>query len=131
MSTNMFIKFEDPAIGGASTGAGREQGIEILTWDARSGRNALAFSKYLDEATTALAECVRSGQQIGKATITCYRADGARDRTPVQYLKIVMERVTIADFRMDIGAGDFPVENISLDYEHIRFDYVRPDHDGD
>src|SRR5688572_4930755 len=33
MATNMYIKFEDPAIEGAATAAGHEKEMEILSWN--------------------------------------------------------------------------------------------------
>src|ERR1043165_7445894 len=103
MSTNMYIKFEEPAIEAASTAEDHKKEIEVLSWShgfsqptsatrstAGSGtveqanHSNLTFTKYLDAATHALLKYCWSGKQIGKATLTCYRASGAQDNKPVQ-----------------------------------------------
>ena len=143
MSTNMYIQFEEPAIVGTSTASGHEKEIEILSWNhgfaqpaspkrstAGSGtveqatHQNLTFTKYLDGATNALLKYCWSGKQIGKATITCYRSDGATDNKPVQYLKVIMEHVMIANYSISGGPGDIPVENVSLDYGVVQYNYT-------
>jgi len=143
MSTNMYIKFEEPAIEAASTAAGHEKELEVLSWShgfnqptsaTRSTAGAgtveqanhqnLSFTKYLDSATNALLKYCWSGKQIGKATLTCYRSSGAEDNKPVEYLKVIMEHVVISNYSVSGGPGDIPVENVALDYGIIQYNYV-------
>jgi type VI secretion system secreted protein Hcp len=132
----MFIKFEEPAV---SSGAE----LEILSWNHGISQPAsptrstagggtieqanygnFTFSKYLDATTNELLKFCWSGKQIGKATLTCFRSDGAADNRPVKYLEIVMQHVVISSYAVSGGPGDIPVENVSLDYEAIRYNYI-------
>jgi len=133
MATNMYIEFE-PKIGPGK--------LEILSWShgfaqptsptrstAGSGtveqanHSNLTFTKYLDASTNELLKYCWSGKQFDKATLTCFRADGAADNKPVEYLQIVMEHVVIANYSVSGGPGDVPVENVSLDYGTIQYNY--------
>ena len=136
----MYIKFENPAI---DTPGQHEKGIEVLSWShgfsqptsptrstagggtvEQANHSNLSFTKYLDDTTSTLLKHCWSGKQIGKATITCYRASGAGDNKPVEYLKIIMEHVIISNYSVSGGPGDIPVENVSLDYGIIHYDYT-------
>ncbi|HWS71410.1 MAG TPA: type VI secretion system tube protein Hcp [Thermoanaerobaculia bacterium] len=143
MATNMYLKFETPAIDGDSTAKGHEKEIEVLSWShgfsqptsaTRSTAGAgtveqaahqnISFTKYLDSTTSSLLKYCWSGKQIGKATLTCYRASGAEDNKAVEYLKVVMEHVIISNLSISGGGGELPVENLSLDYGIIQYNYV-------
>jgi type VI secretion system secreted protein Hcp len=143
MASNMYLKFETPNIDGDSTAKGHEKEIEILSWShgfvqpttstrstAGSGtveqaaHQNLSFTKYLDATTSQLLKYCWSGKQIGKATITCYRSSGAEDNKAVEYLKIVMDHVIIANLSVSGGPGDLPVENVALDYGIVQYTYV-------
>jgi type VI secretion system secreted protein Hcp len=143
MATNMYLKFEEPNVEGSSTADGHAKEIEILSWNhgfvqptspTRSSAGAgtveqathqnLSFTKYLDTATNDLIKNCWSGKQFKTATLTCYRSDGAVDNKPVEYLKIVIEHVVIANYSVSGGPGDVPVENISLDYGIVQYHYT-------
>src|SRR5215470_7716737 len=98
MATNMYLKFETPDIKTSTTAAEHTGEIEVLSWShgfvqptspTRSAAGAgtveqathqnFSFTKYLDAATNDLLKYCWSGKQIGKATLTCYRSDGATD----------------------------------------------------
>ena len=142
MAVNMFLKFEEPAVRGSSTAAGHDGDIEVLSWShgfvqptsptrtgAGSGsaeqasHQSLTFTKYLDSATSALLKYCWSGKQFGSVTLTCYRADGATDAKPVEYLTITMQHVVISNYAVSGGPGDIPVENVSLDYGIVQYNY--------
>lgn len=142
-ATNMYIKFEGPALTGGSTSSEHAGEIEIMSWShgfsqptspvrSTAGRGSveqanhskLTFTKHLDSSTDDLLRQCWSGKQFAKVTVTCYRSDGAADNKPVQYLVIEMEHVMIADFSISGGAGDLPVENISLDYGTAKYTYT-------
>lgn len=143
MATNMYIKFESPAIEGGSSATGHEKEIEMLSWNhgfsqptspTRSAAGAgtveqanhqnFTFSKYIDSATDDLLKQCWSGKQIDKATVTCYRSDGAVDNAPVKYLEVIMEHIIVSNFSISGGPGDVPVENVSLDYGIISYNYL-------
>ena len=142
MASNMYIKFENPAITGAGVAPGHVGEIEILSWshgfvqptsptgsvDQSTHRN-LWFTKYLDQATNDLLKYSWSGRQFGKATITCYRSDGA-DGKPVLYLTLTMQHVVISNYSVSGGPGETPVENVTLDYGIVEYTYVDQKHGG-
>ena len=142
-ATNMYIQFEQPSIAGTSTADGHKNEIEILAWKhgftqptsptrstAGSGtveqvtHQNFTFTKYLDSATDDLLKNCWSGRQFAKVTLSCYRADGATDNKPVKYLTVVMQNVVISNFSVSGGAGDVPVENVSLDYGSVTYTYI-------
>lgn len=143
MATNMYIKFEGPAIEGGTTAAEHDKEIELLSWNhgfsqptsptrsqAGSGtveqanHQNFSFSKYVDSATDDLLKVCWTGNQIDKATVTCYRSDGAEDNKPVEYLKVEMQHVVVSNYSVSGGPGDIPVENISLDYGIVKYTYL-------
>ncbi|HXA18686.1 MAG TPA: type VI secretion system tube protein Hcp [Thermoanaerobaculia bacterium] len=144
MTSSMYIKFEDPDIDGASTAPGHQGEIEVLSWSQGFGsptgsaagsatveqanHASFNFTKYLDAATNSLLRLSWSGKRIGKATLSCFRADSAAGGEPVKYLTVVMEHVIIANYSVSGGAGDIPVENISLDYGIIQYNYMPRKH---
>lgn len=147
MASNMYIKFEEPAITASSTAKGHEKDIEVLSWShgfvqptspTRSFAGAgtveqathqnLSFTKYLDVATNTILKYCWSGKQIGKATISCYRASGADDNSPVKYLEVAMEHVVISNYSISGGPGELPVENVSLDYGVVKYTYLDQKH---
>jgi len=142
MANNMYIKFTEPDIAGGSTAEGHAEEIEILSWNhgfnqptspvrstAGSGtveqanHQNFTFSKYVDGATDDLLKMCWSGKQIGKAVVTCKRADGAEDNAPVDFLVIEMEHIIVSNYSVSGGPGDIPVENISLDYGIVKYIY--------
>jgi type VI secretion system secreted protein Hcp len=142
MATNMYIKFEEPSIG-SSDAPGHKDEIEILSWShgfaqptspTRSSAGAgtteqathqnLSFTKYLDQSTNDILKYTWSGKQIGKATLTCFRSDGAAGNKPVLYLAVAMQHVIISNYGVSGGPGEIPVENVSLDYGIIQYTYI-------
>jgi type VI secretion system secreted protein Hcp len=141
MAINSYIKLA--SIDGGSTSGGHEKEIEIMSWShgfsqptspvrstagagsvEQANHSNFTFTKYIDSATDDLLLYCWSGKQIPTAVVTCYRADGAKDNKPVEYLKIEMEHVVISNFSISGGAGDVPVENVSLDYGVVKYTYL-------
>jgi len=140
MASNMYIKID--GIGGGSSAEGYNKEIEILAWNhgfsqptspvhstagegtvEQANHQVLSFSKYTDSATPDLLRACWSGALIKEASIYCYRADGNDADKPVEYLRIVMEQVVIANLSIAGGPGDAPVENVALDYGVVRYVY--------
>jgi type VI secretion system secreted protein Hcp len=125
----MYIEFNEPTIGRS----------EILSWShgfvqptsaSRSAAGAveqashqnLSFSKYLDSNTNALLKACWSGKQFKGAILTAYRTDSGGK--PVQYLTVTMVHVIVSNYSVSGGPGDVPVENYSLDYGLITYEYT-------
>jgi type VI secretion system secreted protein Hcp len=141
MSTNTYLKFEQPEIAGAATDPRHSREIEVLAWShgfvqpgsaTREGsveqaqHQNLTFTKSIDSSTNELLRHCWSGKPIGKATLRCYRAAATPGAEPVQYLSVEMEQVILSSYALSGGPGDVPVENISMDYGTVR--YVYHDH---
>ena len=120
-ATNMYIKFEGPAIEGTATAEGHEKDIELLSWSHRS--QLLTFTKYIDSASNSILKYCWSGKQFARVTITCDRNDGSTDNQPEKYLVVVMQNVFISNCSISGGRDDIPVEQVSLDYDTIKYDY--------
>ncbi len=140
MAVNAYIKIAD--VTGGSTAAEHAGEIEILSWShgfsqptsptrstagagsvEQANHSNFTFTKYIDSATDDLLKYCWNGKQIATATVTCYRADGAADNKPIEYLKVEMQHVVISNFSISGGAGDVPVENVSLDYGIVKYTY--------
>jgi type VI secretion system secreted protein Hcp len=126
MPTNMYLQFEGPNM----------ERIEVLSWShgfaqpsgptRQTGEQAthstLSITKYVDSTSGVLLKHCWSGHVIQKATLSCYRAGS--DGKPVRYLTVLMEPVVIANISLSAGAGDVPVENVSLDYGKVTYEYI-------
>jgi type VI secretion system secreted protein Hcp len=145
----MYLKFEGPEFESGTSADGHVGEIEVLSWNhgfsqptspTRSGAGSgtteqanhhnFTFSKYTDGSSTALMKNCWSGKQFDKATLTCYRADGSENAEAVKYLEVIMEHIVIANLSLSGGPGDIPVENISLDYGKIQYNYVSQKRDS-
>ena len=140
MATNMYIKF-DPAIETDVEVKGQEKTIEILSWNhgfsqatspvrssagggtvEQANHQNLSFTKYLEGSTQALLKKCWSGEQFNSAVVSCYRA--SKEAEPLKYLEVTMEHVVISNYSISGGPGDIPVENISLDYGVVTYNYM-------
>ncbi len=137
MAANMFFKFTDPAIIGGSRDPNHVGEIEVLSWSQsfvqparlsggggvveQATHSNLSFTKYPDSASADLLKTCWNGKQIGKALLSCYRADG--NGAPAPYLEIELLHVVITNLSISGGPGDMPVESISLDYGVVTYRY--------
>lgn len=139
MAINAYIKLD--SIEGECTAAGHEKEIEIMSWNhgftqptstTRSSQGStveqaqhshFALTKYVDMATAAILKKCWAGEQIKNCIVTCYRADGSAANTSVEYLRIELTGIVISHYSVSGGAGDVPVENVSLDYGIVKYTY--------
>ncbi|HSS79151.1 MAG TPA: type VI secretion system tube protein Hcp [Thermoanaerobaculia bacterium] len=146
MAINAYLKLD--GIEGECTAAGHEKEIEIMSWNhgftqptstTRSSQGSaveqaqhsnFTFTKYIDKATAPILKRCWTGEQIKSAIVTCYRADGSAENKPVEYLKVEMTGVIISNYSVSGGAGDVPVENVSLDYGIVKYTY-KPQKEAD
>jgi len=147
MAINAYLKLD--SIDGDSTADGHTKEIEILSWNhgfaqptsatrstAGGGtveqaiHQPMSVSKYVDSATCALMKACWSGKTIKTATLSLNRASGDEKNKAVEYLKVVMEDVIIANHSLSGGGGDLPAENLALDYATVQYTYVLQKPDG-
>ena len=147
MAINAYLKLD--GIEGDCTAGGHEKEIEILSWNhgfsqptsatrasagggtvEQANHQPMSVSKYIDSATSALLKSCWSGKTIKTATLTCHRASGAEDNKSVEYLKVDMSDVVVANYSLSGGGGDLPAENIALDYATVQYTYILQKDDG-
>jgi type VI secretion system secreted protein Hcp len=140
MAGNFFIKFEEPGITGESTDSSHTGEIQVMSWShsfnqptkptrssagggtvEQANHSDFSITKYLDSATDDLLKFCWNGKQIGKATFTAYRADG--DNKPVEYLKVLLEKIVVSNVSFGGGGGDLPTETVSLAYGKVTYTY--------
>ncbi len=148
MATNMFIKYENPAVDGGSTSKGHETEIEVMAWNhgfvqptsstrssAGSGtvekakHGQFTYTQYMDVSLDDLLKINWSGQHVDKVTFTAYRSSGdvGGSQMGVPYLKVEMESVVISNLSVSAGVGDLPMVSVSLDYGKITYTYTQSD----
>jgi type VI secretion system secreted protein Hcp len=132
MATNMYLKFDGPD----------SERMEILSWShgfaqltsptrvhegsgsvESASHQSLTFTKYVDGHSGELLRQCWSGRQFQKATLTNYRPGS--DNKPSLYLTVTMQHVIISNISISAGPGDVPVENLSLDYGIVTYEYVQ------
>ena len=140
MATNIYLKIEDPAVKGESADSKHAEQIEILGWShsfnqptspvrstagsgtvERANHADLTFTKYTDVSSLDLLKYCWSGKHFGKMTIQQYRSAGPD--SDVEFLRVETENVVISNFSISGGSGDIPVENVSLAYGKITYNY--------
>ena len=130
-ASNIILKIS--GIDGESLIEGHEDEIDILTWSwgisnssqniVGSGRGAnhasvkpLVVTKYIDKASPDLALMVLTGEFIAKATLVVRKAG----ESPLDYLKITMSNVEIANFSTGGSGGeDRLTESISMVFSKV------------
>lgn len=138
MASKMFLKLGE--IEGESEEVNHKAWIEILSWShgfsqpttpvrastaattEQANHSDLSVTKYLDCATDAILSTCWKGEQLKAATVECYRSDGSE--TAVKYLMVEMEQVIVSNYSISGGGGDIPMENISLSYGKVGYNYI-------
>lgn len=146
MASNTYLKFDGPAIKGESTDQNHKDWIEVLSWShgfsqptspirssagggtvERANHQDFGFSKYMDTSTDDIVKQCWAGKHIEKATLECFRSDGADDDNPALYFQIEMESVVVANYSVGGGDGDIPIESVTLSYGKVTYLYYPQD----
>lgn len=143
MSVDMFLKFG--SIDGDSKVAGHEDEIEVLGWSwgahqsgtMHRGRGGgagkvsvqdMTINKWVDQATPNLWKLCCNGKHEDEAILTIRKAGGD---SPVEYLKITLEEVLIADLQTGSAQGDEDVtETLTLNFAKFKLEYTPQEADG-
>ena len=86
------------------------------------------FNKRIDKSSPKLVLACANGEHIGKAVLTCRKAGTEQQ----EFLKITFSDVLVSSYRTG-GAGSndpIPLDEISLNYSKIEFDYKTQDAKG-
>ena len=135
-ASNIILKIS--GIDGESLIEGHEDEIDILTWsweiskssqnivdsgrgDSQAAVKPLVVTKYIDKASPDLALKVLTGEFISEATLVVRRAG----ESPLDYLKITMSNVEIANFSTGGSGGeDRLTESISMVFSKVCYEYT-------
>jgi len=143
MAVDMFLKFA--SIKGDSQVAGHEDEVEVLGWSwgaHQSGTmhrgkgggagkvsvNDLSITKYVDQATPNLWKLCCNGKHEDEAVLTIRKAGGD---SPVEYLKITLEEVLVANMQTGGSQGEEIItESITLNFAKFKLEYTPQEPDG-
>ena len=140
--TDYFSKIE--GVEGESTDDKHKNEIDVLSWswgETNSGSHSRGggggagkvsmqdfnFVMTANKATPKLMLNCASGAHIGEATLTCRKAGTEQQ----EYLTIKMKDLLVSSYQTGGSSGDVvPVDQISLNYSKIEFEYKPQDESG-
>lgn len=137
---DIFLKIDGGRQGpikGNSSDSVHKGEIDVVSWnwgmqgnydahESRGGRSSVhefEFRKACDNATTGLMSALRNNEPITKAVLTVREAGGS---SPLEYLKITMEKARVTSFRAETGVIDdrpTTVETVRLGFQKICVEY--------
>lgn len=90
----------------------------------------LHFTKQTDKSSPLLVKSAASGDHIKKAVLTARKAGGKAGQ--VEYFKITLEDVMVSSFTTggNAGSSSIPVDQFSLNYTKIKYEYMPQKADG-
>lgn len=143
MSVDMFLKLG--GIKGDSKVSGHEDEIEVLGWSwgahqsgtmhrGRGGGSGkvtvqdITINKWVDQGTPNLWKLVCNGKHEDEGVLTIRKAGGD---SPVEYVKVTMKEVLIADLQTGSAQGDEEVtETVTLNFAEFKLEYTPQESDG-
>ena len=141
-NTDYFLKLD--GIDGESTDEGHKDEIDVLSWSwgetnmgSHSGGGGggagkvsmqdFNFVMNCNKATPKLMLACATGQHISEGTLTCRKAGGEQQ----EYLIIKFTDLLVSSYQTGGSSGDVvPVDQISLNYSKIEFEYKPQDEKG-
>jgi type VI secretion system secreted protein Hcp len=86
------------------------------------------FTMMVSNASPKLILACAQGDHIKKATVICRKAGG---KEAVEYVKIIFEDVYVSSYQTGgSGSGVTPIDQISLGYEKVKYEYTTQKPDG-
>lgn len=116
-------------IKGESAKPGFENKIELISFrhgvgtDRSSGKRDsmdMAVTKYLDNVSPSLHRAAMEATIFPRVDLIIGRTDAGRVSVVMRY---ILKNVRISSISVSGGAGDVPVETMTLDYDNISWDY--------
>ncbi|MEN6439749.1 MAG: type VI secretion system tube protein Hcp [Syntrophobacter sp.] len=142
MAVDMLLKIE--GVDGESVIRGHEREIDVLAWSwgmSQSGSmhiatgggsgkvsvQDIALTKRVDKASPVIWQYCCSGKHFPRALLTVRKAGDS----PVEYLKIKMEKVLITSMTTGgSGGDDMVMEHIGLNFASFEMKYIPQNPDG-
>ena len=128
----------DPVIKGTSTMDSYTEQIELLSFshgvamqitgdisnnERTSGKpnhQDFTITKYLDQSSPLLNEACCKGDNFKSAEIVVGRNDKGK---VIQLIKYTLKNVVLSSISIGGGGGDKPVETVTMNYNHITWDF--------
>jgi type VI secretion system secreted protein Hcp len=142
-TVDYFLKLD--GIDGESQDDAHKNEIDVQSWswsEQQSGSSAAGggsgsgkvqmgdfrFTMAVNKATPKLMLACASGQHIAKGVLTCRKAGGGQQ----EYLKITLSDLIVSSYQTGGSASSdlVPVDQISLNYSKIEFEYKPQNPDG-
>jgi len=146
MAVDMFIKFEgitggtkDKTLVGACDLLAYSWGMsQSGSFHTGGGGGAgkvhmqdISFTKYLDDASTALMIHCATGKHIPKATLTVRKAGGAPGTPAENEVVIEMTKVIVTSVSMGGSGGeDRFTENLTLNFAEVKYENFKQSDEG-
>jgi type VI secretion system secreted protein Hcp len=140
----LLMKF-DPVVKGTSTMDTYADQIELLSFshgvamqitgdisnnERTSGKpnhQDFTITKYLDQASPLLNEACCKGDSFKSAEIVVGRNDKGK---VIQLIKYTLKNVVLSSISIGGGGGDKPVETVTMNYNHITWDFLHQKAEG-
>jgi type VI secretion system secreted protein Hcp len=147
MALDMFIKLGDSIKGGTQDKA-QKGNCDVLAYSwgmsqsgsfhVGSGGGAgkvsfqdLSFTKYLDDATTAIMMHCATGKHIPEVTLLVRKAGGELGKPGEKELIITMKKVMITSVSTGGSGGeDRFTENVTLNFAEVKYENFKQDEKG-
>ncbi len=147
MSTNVYLAMELEKGGkilGSSKDKGHVNAVEVVSWShgfsqpttaatkssdqqatSRANHSDLSFTKFFDNASSAILKACWTGAQLKTAVFQMYRASGATEvgTGATDYLTISLEDIIISHYSISGGGDELPIENITLNYTKCQYTF--------
>ena len=116
-------------IKGESAKPGFENKIELLSFSHNVGRDRtsgkgdsrdMTVTKYFDNVSPLLHRAAMEAKIFPRVELIIGRTDAGRVSVLMRY---ILKNVLISSISIGGGAGDMPVETLTLDYNSISWDY--------
>jgi len=143
MALDMFIKIDD--VKGESQDKTHKDEIDVLAWSwgmSQAGTRHtgggggggkvnvqdLSFTKYIDKASSSLADYCATGEQYKEAKLTVRKAGG---KEPLEYFILTMKDVIVTGISTGGSGGeDRLTENVTLNFAKFKTEYQAQKADG-
>ncbi|MDX6385874.1 MAG: type secretion system secreted protein Hcp [Blastocatellia bacterium] len=140
----LLMKF-DPVVKGTSTLDQFTDQIELLSFshgvamqitgdisnnERTSGKpnhQDFTITKYLDQSTPLLNEACCKGDTFKSAEVVVGRNDKGK---VIQLIKYTLKNVVLSSISIGGGGGDKPVETVTMNYNHITWDFLHQKAEG-
>lgn len=142
MAVDMFLKITDVRGESKDKEHKDEIAIESFSWGAtqlgtsshgtgagagKVSMNDFHFVMRNNSASPTLFLFCANGKHLKEAKLTCRKAGGKQEK----FLEVTMSDVLVSSFQTGgSGAGEVPMDQISLNYSKIEIDYLAQDEKG-